>query len=93
MTWIREDAETLVSPAGRREAVLFETVELGAVWLWTAEFMVTEFRAEFMAELVTEPVAEPVTELGAKNGVVWRGFSVARFEAAILEASSRRCIS
>ena len=46
-----------------------------------------------MAELVTEPVAEPVTELGAKNGVVWRGFSVARFEAAILEASSRRCIS
>ena len=67
------------------------------MWLWTAEFMATEFGAEFMAELaaelVTEPVAEPVAEFGAKNGVVWRGFSVARFEAAILEASSRRCIS
>ena len=69
--------------------VLFETVELGAVWLWVAEFM---------AELVAEPVAEfgaefMAIEFGAKNGVVWRGFSVARFEAAILEASSRRCIS
>ena len=62
--------------------VLFETVELGAVWLWAAEFMAIEFGAEFIA-----------TEFGAKNGVVWRGFSVERFEAAILEASSRRCIS
>ena len=69
-----------------------EIVELGAVWFWVAN-LVTESAAELAAELATEPVAEPVAEFGAKNGVVWRGFSVARFEAAILEASSRRCIS